>query len=137
MAEVRKSRLDGNVDLYIAAAPSPAQPMLQELRELVKREAPGAVERLSYGMPFYELGGRLLYFAAHKAHVGVYGLVGAVGAPAGLEAHLAERGTLRFPFGQRLPISELQSALRARVEQNQGAVRAATVDPVSTGDSRT
>lgn len=133
MVEVRKRPFNGgDVDSYIAAVPSTAQPMLRELRELVRREAPGAVERLSYGMPYYELQGRLVYFAAHKAHIGVYGLVGAVDAPAGLEPYLAERGTLRFPFGQRLPISDLQSALRARVEQSQSAVRAATIDPVST-----
>jgi len=133
MAEVRKRRFNGgDVDSYIAAAPSTAQPMLRELRELVKREAPGAVERLSYGMPYYELQGRLVYFAAHRAHIGVYGLVSAVDAPASLEPYLAERGTLRFPFGQRLPISDLQSALRTRVEQSQSAVRATTVDPVST-----
>jgi len=133
MPAVRKSRFNtGDVDSYIAAAPSRAQPMLRELRELVRREAPGAVERLSYGMPYYELQRRLLYFAALKTHIGVYGLVGAADAPASLEPYLAERGTLRFPFGQRLPISDLQSALRARVEQSQGAVRAAAVDPVST-----
>jgi uncharacterized protein YdhG (YjbR/CyaY superfamily) len=105
--------------------------VLRELRELVTTEAPHAVERLSYGMPYYDLRGRLVYFAAHKAHVGVYGLVGAVDAPAGLQPHLAERGTLRFPFGQRLPIKELKSALRARIEQNEGAVRAGTIE--STG----
>jgi uncharacterized protein YdhG (YjbR/CyaY superfamily) len=136
MADLRKPRPDGgDVDSYIAQAPSPAQPVLRELRELVTTVAPDAVERLSYGMPYYELHGRLVYFAAHKAHVGVYGLVGAVDAPAGLEPHLAERGTLRFRFGQPLPIDELKSALRARIEQNEGAVRARTTK--ARGDSRT
>ena len=117
-----------DVDSYIAGAPAPAQPMLRDLRELVKQEAPGALERLSYGMPYYELSGRLLYFAAHKRHVGVYGLVGAAGAPAGLGAHLGERGTLRFRFEEQLPIDDLQSALRARVEENQLAAGAGTGD---------
>lgn len=126
MAELSKRRLeDGDVDSYITSAPVPAQPMLRQLRQMIKGEAAGASERLSYGMPYYELDGRLVYFAAHKAHVGVYGLAGGAEAPPGLNGYLAARGTLQFPFGQLLPIDELQSALRVLVEQNQAPARTA------------
>jgi uncharacterized protein YdhG (YjbR/CyaY superfamily) len=42
------------VDAYIAAAPVPAQPILRQLREVIKAAAPNATERISYGMPSYE-----------------------------------------------------------------------------------
>jgi uncharacterized protein YdhG (YjbR/CyaY superfamily) len=77
--------------------------MLRELRALVKAVAPGAVEKISYGMPHYNHHGRLVYFAALKAHIGVYGLV----------------GTLRFSYGEPLPVPALRAALKARVQQNE------------------
>jgi Domain of unknown function (DU1801) len=43
-----------DVDAYIASAPAAAQPHLRTLRAIVKSEAPGAEERLSYGMPHYD-----------------------------------------------------------------------------------
>jgi len=51
-----------NVDEYIAQAPKEAQETLQELRATIRTTAPGAVERISYGMPYYYYKGRLVYF---------------------------------------------------------------------------
>lgn len=113
-----------DVDAYIASAPQAAQPLLRALREIVRSEAPGAGERLSYGMPLYEDRGRLVYFAVHQRHVGVYGLVGRADAPDELRAHVAERGTLRFSFDRSLPVAALRAAVRARVEQNRVAALA-------------
>jgi uncharacterized protein YdhG (YjbR/CyaY superfamily) len=106
------------VDAYIASAPAAAQPHLRTLRAIVKSEAPGAEERLSYGMPHYDRQGRLVYFAANKAHVGVYGLSGGNDVPDELRENLAARGTLRFAFDRPLPIEALRAAVRARVDQN-------------------
>ena len=64
--------MKGDVDAYIAAAPIAAQPQLRQLRTTIRRAAPKAVEKVSYGIPFYEYHGRLIYFAAFKKHVGIY-----------------------------------------------------------------
>lgn len=61
-----------NVDEYIAAASEAARPMLNELREAIRAAAPDADERISYGMPYYHLHGRLAYFQAHARHIGLY-----------------------------------------------------------------
>ncbi len=50
--------------------------MLRELRQAIRSAAPKAEEKLSYGMPCYAHYGRLIYFAAHKNHVGMYPIVG-------------------------------------------------------------
>ena len=50
------------VDEYIAQAPKEVQVKLQELRATIKAAAPLAQERMSYGMPYYEYKGRLVYF---------------------------------------------------------------------------
>lgn len=65
------------VDEYIASMPRESQDMLVKLRDIIKRAAPEAVERLSYGMPFYEYGGsgfkgRLIYFSLSGNHISIY-----------------------------------------------------------------
>ncbi|HEY6410529.1 MAG TPA: DUF1801 domain-containing protein [Ktedonobacteraceae bacterium] len=51
------------MDEYIANAPEDLQSKLTQLRKTIKDSAPEAVERISYGMPYYEYKGRLAYFS--------------------------------------------------------------------------
>jgi uncharacterized protein YdhG (YjbR/CyaY superfamily) len=106
-----------DVDSYIDGAPVGAQPTLRELRRLVFDAAPSATERISYGMPTYELDGRrLLHFGAAKRHVGVYGLVHVDSAtPEALAAYLDHRSTLRFGFGGTLPTDALREAIHDKL----------------------
>lgn len=60
------------VDAYIAAQPAERQPQLQRLRQLLLSLAPGAIERIAYGMPTLYLKGNLIHFAAAKHHLGLY-----------------------------------------------------------------
>ena len=57
---------------YADDFPSEVKKRLFALRALVKELAPEATEKISYRMPAYFLNGRLLYFAAHKNHIGFY-----------------------------------------------------------------
>ena len=66
-----------DVDAYIAGVPEGVRGTLVKLRSVIKKAAPKAIERISYGMPFYEYGGsgfkgRLIYFAVSKNHIAVY-----------------------------------------------------------------
>lgn len=112
------------VDAYIAAAPVPAQPILRQLRHVIKAAAPQAEERISYGMPSYEYHGRLVYFAAFKSHVGLY----AVGQEQDsyakeLSGYLTGKSTARFPIGQPLPSALIRKVVRARVKENEAKAR--------------
>jgi len=49
-----KNNLVNNVDEYIVRAPKEIQGTLTKLRVVIKKVAPKAIERISYGMPFYE-----------------------------------------------------------------------------------
>lgn len=53
---------------YIEAAPAEAQPMLRELRALLRHVAPDATEGLKWGQPVFEQGRILFSYAAHAAH---------------------------------------------------------------------
>ncbi len=61
-----------SIDEYIATFPKESQKILEELRATIKAAAPGAEEKISYQMPAFTLHGNLVYFAAHKNHIGFY-----------------------------------------------------------------
>jgi uncharacterized protein YdhG (YjbR/CyaY superfamily) len=109
------------VDAYIAAAPKEIQPMLRELRKAIKSAAPKAEEKISYRMPFYAFHGRLIYFAAHKTHVGMYPIIGREKDlyAKELKPYLAEVATLQFPIGKPIPVALVKKVVRERARQNE------------------
>lgn len=61
------------VDDYIAGFPTEVQRILRGVRQAIHEGAPGADERIRYGMPAIEIGGAYwLHFAGWKNHVGLY-----------------------------------------------------------------
>ena len=111
-----------DVDAYIAAAPSAAQPVLRELRHLFRSVAPDATESISYGMPSYHLGReRLGYFSLHARHVGLYPADRDDAAACGLEGHLASKSTLQLPLNEPLPSDAVRRLLERRVARLRGA----------------
>ncbi len=117
-----KSTQPHDVDEYIAAAPRPAQPKLTQLRRAIRGEAPNAIERISYGMPFYECHGRLVYFAGYEGHVALYAAGHAVDACAeGLAPYRTPKGTLRFPVDQPLPVALIRKLVKFRVRENEAS----------------
>src|SRR5688572_21632913 len=68
-----KGKVAGSpIDEYVAQAPPASRPILKKIRAIVREEAPGADERISYRMPAFFLGGALVYFALFKHHVGMF-----------------------------------------------------------------
>lgn len=108
-----------NVDEYIAAASEAARPMLNELREAIRAAAPDADERISYGMPYYHLHGRLAYFQAHARHIGLYAFALEDARAVGLEKHMSAKSTLQFPLDQPLPLASLRRLIKERVRTNE------------------
>jgi uncharacterized protein YdhG (YjbR/CyaY superfamily) len=109
-----------SVDEYIAGASKEVQPMLKDLRDTIRAAAPEADERLSYGMPYYHLDGRLTYFQAHKHHIGLYAFSPEEARAVGLEQHMSAKATLRFPLDEPLPLTAIERLIQNRVN----AVRA-------------
>lgn len=109
-----------DVDAYIAAAPKEVRRKLQQLRSAIKSTAPAAVERISYGMPFYAYKGRLAYFRAWKAHIGLY-----IPTPV-IAEHTSELGayettsaTLRLPISKSIPVALIRRLVKARMKKNE------------------
>ena len=109
-----------DVDAYIAGAPHEVQSKLKELRAAIRHAAPTAIERISYGMPYYSYKGRLAYFHLSKAHIGLYI------PPTVIQEHQSElknyettKSTVRFPLDKKLPIGLIQRLVKARMKKNE------------------
>lgn len=109
------------VDDYIAAAPRAIQPMLRQVRQAIKSAAPNAEEKISYRMAFYAYHGRLIYFAAHKNHVGIYPVIGPEKERYAkeLKPYLVEKATLQFPLGKPVPVALIKKVVKERARQNE------------------
>lgn len=104
---------------YIAAADHTVAPLLEKLRALIAKEAPGAHERISYRMPAFFLDGALIYFAPFKAHIGIYPPVkGDDALAAALEPYRGEKGNLRFPLDRPMPWPLIRRVVRARLAEH-------------------
>lgn len=91
------------VDAYLAGLPPAQRVVLERIRQIIKQTAPDAEETMSYGMPTYKLHGqRLIYFAAHKDHMSLYGQLGALEEKLGAFS-LSHKGTVRFTESNSIP----------------------------------
>lgn len=108
-----------NVDEYIADFPEEIQSILQAMRTTIREAAPQAEEKISYGMPGYKLKGVLVYFAAHKHHLGFYPTGSAIKTfQAEFAAYKTSKGTVQFPFDKPLPLDLITQIVRFRVKEN-------------------
>ena len=62
----------GTVSEYLAELPPDRRKALTQLRALVRKIAPDAVETMEYGMPAYTLGGLLCALASQKNYMALY-----------------------------------------------------------------
>ena len=119
--EIMKSaRKPKNVDAYLAATPKEARSKLKALRAIIRAAAPTAVERISYGMPYYDYKGRLAYFCLWKTHIGFYIPTPVIEEHKGeLAAYKTTSATVRFPLGKRFPVALIRKLIKARMKKNE------------------
>jgi uncharacterized protein YdhG (YjbR/CyaY superfamily) len=108
------------VDRYISAFPPDVQEKLMQIRQIIRKNAPEAVESMAYGMPAYKTNKKpLVYFAGYKKHIGFYA------TPAGHEQFSKElslykqgRGSVQFRLDQPIPYDLIAQIVEFRVIQN-------------------
>lgn len=108
-----------SIDEYISSFPKPIQEKLFEIKKCIKKEAPEAIEKISYGIPTFYLNGNLVHFAAFKNHIGFFP------APSGINAFEKElskyktgKGTLQFKFEEEIPFNLIKKIVKFRKEEN-------------------
>jgi uncharacterized protein YdhG (YjbR/CyaY superfamily) len=107
------------VDRYIEAQPEHVRERLTELRRTIARAAPEASEKISYGVPTFDLHGNLVHFAAFRNHIGFYP------TPSGIQAFENElqrykhaKGSVQFPMAEPLPLDLVARIVQFRVKEN-------------------
>jgi uncharacterized protein YdhG (YjbR/CyaY superfamily) len=104
---------------YIQAAPKEAQKKLREMRACIRKSAPGAKERLKWGMPSFSYKRILVAFAAHKNHIGFYPTPSAVKAFAkDLSKFATAKGSIQFPLEKPLPLPLIRKITAFRVRES-------------------
>ena len=107
------------VEEYIATFPEAVQTKLSEMRAAIRAAAPMAVETISYGLAAYKWKGMLVWFGAHKNHLGFYPRVSAITHfQQELLPYKSSKGTIQFPFDQPLPIALIKKIIRFRMAEN-------------------
>lgn len=90
-----------DVDAYIAALPEPKRGTLEEVRRRILAVIPDAEQKISYGMPAFAIGGKVVAgFAAFKNHLAYLPHSGRVfpGLERELEGFVRTPGSLHFPI---------------------------------------
>ncbi len=108
-----------NVDQYIKDCQENVQIILQNIRDIIKKIAPDAVESISYGMPAYKINGQpLVYFAAFPNHIGFYA------TPVTHEAFADElgkyktgKGSVQFPLNQSIPYDLISKLTKYKLDK--------------------
>jgi len=108
------------VDEYFSTLPVDVKNTLEELSGTIKKAAPKAEEVISYNMPAYKFNGILVYFMAHKEHIGFYPgnkIVNEVFKDQ-LKMYKTSKGTIQFCYGKSIPISLVNKIVKYRVKEN-------------------
>jgi len=105
------------VDAYLAQLPDDQRAALQRLRQTVAEAAPDAVEAISYSMPAFKLGPKvLIYYAAFKDHLSLFPASGSVRDKLGPELvrRFSGKGTIQFTPADPLPDDLVRAIVAVR-----------------------
>lgn len=114
------------VESYLAKLTPNKRAALQKLRLQIREAAPDAVERISYGMPAFDLDGPLVGYAAAKDHCSFFPMNGTTVAEFAneLAAFDTAKGTIRFDPTKPLPAAFIKKIVKARAAENKAKASA-------------
>ena len=116
---IARARTPRSIDEYIESYPPEVQTLLQEMRETIRKAAPGAGEAISYRIPTFKLNGNLVHFAAFKNHIGFYPTSsGILAFKKELSGYKISRGTVQFPMDKPMPLDLVRRIVRFRVKES-------------------
>jgi len=125
MKRGKASAAPASVGAYIAGFPPEVRAVLRKMRATIRKAAPEAEERISWGMPAYALDGMLTFFAAFEKHVSLFP------GPDGIEKFKKElapyetsKGTVRFPLGTPMPYGLITRIVKFRAKENRARAEA-------------
>jgi uncharacterized protein YdhG (YjbR/CyaY superfamily) len=121
-----------SVDEYIASQPDAVRVTLRSVRNTIRKAIPKAQEVISYKMPTYILNGhRLLYFAVWKQHCSIYAATKQVivAFEDELASYEVDRGTIRFPLSEPVPVKLIGRIAKFRAQEAAGREKTTAAAP--------
>lgn len=113
-----------NIPEYIGSFPPEVQEKLEEVYLAIRLAAPEAEEKISYSIPAFTLHGPLIYFAAYKNHIGLYGFpVKNEAFKEDLSAYKLGNGSVQFPFDKPMPLDLIARIVKFRVTENRNSLK--------------
>jgi uncharacterized protein YdhG (YjbR/CyaY superfamily) len=108
-----------SIDEYIVSFSNNVQLVLKQIKSVINKIAPTAVESISYSMPTFKLNGKpLVYFAAYKNHIGFYAL------PSSHKVFLQQlskykhgKGSVQFSLDKPMPIKLITKIIKYRIKE--------------------
>ena len=114
-----KTATPRDIDEYIARYPADVRKILEQLRTVIRKAAPGAKETIKYQMPTFTLNGNLVHFAVFKNHIGFYP------APRKdpefkdeLANHKGTKSSLSLPLDKPIPLDLIRRIVKFRVKND-------------------
>jgi uncharacterized protein YdhG (YjbR/CyaY superfamily) len=107
-----------DIDDYLSGYPKHVQRLLTQMRLTIKKAAPQAIEKISYGIPTFTLEGNLVHFAAFKNHIGFYPTPSAIAAfGKELSSYKCSKGAVQFPLDEPLPLTLVGRMVKFRAKE--------------------
>lgn len=108
------------IEEYIALLPKEVRESMEKLRLVIKESAPEAEQKISYGLPTFDLKGKhLVFFGAFKKHISLYpvssGMINAFKSE--LPQFQTSTGTLQFPLDKPIPYDLVKRIVELRVKE--------------------
>ena len=108
------------IDEYLRAVDEPKRQTLQTLRDTILEVVPDAEQGISYRVPAFRIGGKVVAgFAAFKDHLSYLPFSGSVLAALGdeLRGYTMTKSALHFPVGSPLPKTLVRKLIAVRLEE--------------------
>jgi uncharacterized protein YdhG (YjbR/CyaY superfamily) len=108
-----------DTDEYIERHSTEDQRLLRQMRTTIRKAAPEATEKISYGIPTFYLNKNLVHFAAFPNHVGFYPTSSGIAAfKKQLGRYKCSKGAVQFPKDKPLPVALVTKIVKFRVKEN-------------------
>jgi uncharacterized protein YdhG (YjbR/CyaY superfamily) len=89
---------------YVATLHPESAIVVRKVLALVRKNVPGCIDKISYGIPAFSKERIFMYCAAFKAHIGIYPPVrGDAKLIQQLKPYSNAKGNLRFPLSEPMP----------------------------------
>jgi uncharacterized protein YdhG (YjbR/CyaY superfamily) len=120
MDDRSKEKAPRSVDEYVSKFPKDVRDKLESIRGAIRQAAPDANEVISYGMPAFKRNRVLVYFAAHKKHIGFYPTSSGISNfKEELSTYARSKGAVQFPLDEEIPLELVRRIVRFRVVEDE------------------